>query len=1111
MEGLIAKIILGLRAVLFRYLMILTCILLLCESNFAQCNGQNIPPPGLTCSEAPVLCQVECLDGFTGVLPDTLIMPQPESLCNGGIPNNMSWFAFVAGSDSISLTITPANCTEVITVNDSTGVVIVSQGIQVGIYSSCAFGEDGIEVACALDGSNDPVDIGASTFVIGETYYLFVDGHNGSVCDYSVEVNFGEQAFEMPEITSFSNQYNIDFENDTICAGSEVFTSIDNWTVTADFQWTIDPPTPDYPTGVHPVTDSSGVIWQFAEAGVYDICVFAANFCDVSDTTCFTVMVDTLVDEYFSPIEVCQECYPIVLTDSDTSCIIGDMSLLLPTLLTEDPNDDGTVGWQGATPVMQAGSVVTVVPAEYGCTYSQYIDVGTIPISPREAVTLYRCPTDFPFTYHGETITGPVQNRFITIEGAAASRCDSLVSLTVETIGQASTIRIADCVAGGVVLVFDLNADLPPGAVISYEWLLGGSPVTDSDGVDSTLIATASGAYSISVTLTIDGVDCSFSRGGPAVDFDNLVPPQPLLGALPDSICSDGSLLQLYVENTMGTTYNWTLVPSLPFSEGATSDTIYVDVTGNNGFQYCVSASNDCGISDDTCQIMSVTSMPTGIIDGSAITCVDSTITVTYSGNANLSLATFDWNFGSATLLSSADVDGPGPHDIAYAAVGNYEVSVAIEQGLCVSDPLVLAIEVLSQGVAPLVECGSNMGDVTFQIVDLLSDMTYAYEVTAGTNTGATSSGNTIAVSGVPSGEDVTVTISYMTDCGTIVESYTCTAPDCPPADLDITILYPDGQCYSAPAAVDVSVTNAGTGITDGTWQGPVLPVDGTYTVEAAGTYSLEYLWIQDGCEYTVTDTIEYYSNPTLMAEVISNCTDTVAQVLLISDMPGTYMWEEEVVATANINNVVEGTYTASVVTFDGCSDVVMVDVALESSPSIDILGEVAVLENTEVQYELQAINVDLDSITWLLNGDVICQYVAACSSVIIAPLDGDELCAEYSDAQGCYAEDCITIRTYRESRVHMPNVFSPNGDGNNDFFAPVSNRADLPVLYLHIFDRWGNKVFTTANSTMGEDSIFWDGTYDGRRVDNGVYLYKLAYLDEAEPVTLVGEVTLLR
>lgn len=97
---------------------------------------------------------------------------------------------------------------------------------------------------------------------------------------------------------------------------------------------------------------------------------------------------------------------------------------------------------------------------------------------------------------------------------------------------------------------------------------------------------------------------------------------------------------------------------------------------------------------------------------------------------------------------------------------------------------------------------------------------------------------------------------------------------------------------------------------------------------------------------------------------------------------------------------------------------------------------------------------------------------------------------------------------------VIIPNVFTPNGDGENDEFKLLFAQypdADLAQYFeeykMQIFNRWGKKIFES-------DSGNWNGKINGKPADDGVYFYIVTYnqvcLDE-ETMTKTGHVTLLR
>lgn len=86
------------------------------------------------------------------------------------------------------------------------------------------------------------------------------------------------------------------------------------------------------------------------------------------------------------------------------------------------------------------------------------------------------------------------------------------------------------------------------------------------------------------------------------------------------------------------------------------------------------------------------------------------------------------------------------------------------------------------------------------------------------------------------------------------------------------------------------------------------------------------------------------------------------------------------------------------------------------------------------------------------------------------------------TDNQNC--SDTTVQSVYIEASSKVPNVFTPNGDGQNDFFMISANGARLK---LEIFNRWGYKMF----SRTGTENIVWDGyNPQGTLVSPGTYFY---------------------
>jgi gliding motility-associated-like protein len=91
----------------------------------------------------------------------------------------------------------------------------------------------------------------------------------------------------------------------------------------------------------------------------------------------------------------------------------------------------------------------------------------------------------------------------------------------------------------------------------------------------------------------------------------------------------------------------------------------------------------------------------------------------------------------------------------------------------------------------------------------------------------------------------------------------------------------------------------------------------------------------------------------------------------------------------------------------------------------------------------------------------------------------------------------------------YVPNTFTPDNNGMNEVFLPIFTSGFDPYDYnLLIFNRWGEIVFESYNHQVG-----WDGTYRGRLVQDGTYVWKIEfktkYTDERKVHT--GHVNVLK
>lgn len=95
-------------------------------------------------------------------------------------------------------------------------------------------------------------------------------------------------------------------------------------------------------------------------------------------------------------------------------------------------------------------------------------------------------------------------------------------------------------------------------------------------------------------------------------------------------------------------------------------------------------------------------------------------------------------------------------------------------------------------------------------------------------------------------------------------------------------------------------------------------------------------------------------------------------------------------------------------------------------------------------------------------------------------------VCLTASSSAGCPDSICMVVDVDVTEFINIPNVFTPDGDGINDFF--FINNSGLSDFSIEIYNRWGVKVFTADAA-----NIQWDGrTTSGVELSDGTYYYIL-------------------
>lgn len=198
---------------------------------------------------------------------------------------------------------------------------------------------------------------------------------------------------------------------------------------------------------------------------------------------------------------------------------------------------------------------------------------------------------------------------------------------------------------------------------------------------------------------------------------------------------------------------------------------------------------------------------------------------------------------------------------------------------------------------------------------------------------------------------------------------------------------------------------------------------------------------------------------------------------------PYTYLWQPGGQTTQTVTGLPPGSYTVIVTDATGCAvaaDTVVVPVptpptaqfTLSPYPQAAFPGTLCMIDNTPGS----------TSWSWVINGVPLSTNSNYCYTI---PDTGD-ICVTLfiQDSLSCAdsASDCVTV--LGESIVSIPNVFTPNADGNNDVFQITW--VNLTSLDCEIYDRWGVLIYHW-NGLTGN----WNGKTDkGKEAVDGVYYY---------------------
>lgn len=519
-------------------------------------------------------------------------------------------------------------------------------------------------------------------------------------------------------------------------------------------------------------------------------------------------------------------------------------------------------------------------------------------------------------------------------------------------------------------------------------------------------------------------------------------------------------------------TYTWSPAGSLSAATGSS-------VTANPGATtvYTVTgAANSC--TSSATATLNVISNPTLSIVANTTVCTGANTNLTVSG---ASAYTWSPSTGLSTSTGSVVTATPASTQI-YTITGTLNTCTAVAS----TTVTVVPRPVLIMGPDPSICSGSSA------TISASGATTYSWVPSAGlfSTTGGTVTGSPASSTGYT----VTGTTSGCSSTGSVMVNVI------PTPTLNVTA-GPPSMCRGLSSSLAVSGAGNYTWSPSGSLSDINLP---TTTASPVQTTTYTVIGANGLCTASATVELIVIQTATVQASKFGDV--CFGKSTVIEAIGGTtYNWvpvsglSNANASSTNAAPLVTTIYTVTASAPGLCASSSTVEVKVNPLPQVYAGRDTTInIDETIVLSGTGDVEVGFLSPA---TGPLICNF---CSTITVNPQEPTCYVLKGENGYGCVDYDTVCVYVTRDFDVFIPNAFTPNEDGYNDVFIPVG--YGINEIRLTIFDRWGEQIFTS-----NETSIGWDGSRKGKQCEQGVYVYKAEIKTMAgHTVARVGHVTLL-
>lgn len=293
-------------------------------------------------------------------------------------------------------------------------------------------------------------------------------------------------------------------------------------------------------------------------------------------------------------------------------------------------------------------------------------------------------------------------------------------------------------------------------------------------------------------------------------------------------------------------------------------------------------------------------------------------------------------------------------------------------------------------------------------------------------------------------------------------------------------------------------------------------------TVQTPGTYVLVVTNTDNGCAASASVAISEDPDAPQSFDLVFDpptCAGDDDGSVTVSGVSGglspyVYSFSGQPFSTnVNFPNLGAGSYQVIVEDANGCQLSALAELADGNDLWVE-LGDNQTIEPGDQVDIFPVLSIDslsLQSLTWNPVAPLSCPECLYQQDITL--FESTQFFLTVIDENGCTANDLVTIFVKRKEGIYVPNIFSPNNDGDNDrFFIFTDGKTIDNINAFRIFDRWGDLVFEKTDILPDDPTQGWDGTYAGEPLNPAVFVwFAEVLLKSGEVEILKGDVALIK